>query len=113
MPYAAVSLKCVGASIGEKPPVIEKLPATTTVRKLKNLYQSFFKLKSVKPVLFLQEKARVLHDFLKSKGLRSSSITNFYTAIFMDLQGSPLPTLLEDDMASLIELESVMSRPFL
>ncbi|KAL2497514.1 Tubulin-folding cofactor E [Abeliophyllum distichum] len=70
----SISLKCVGASMGEKPPVMKKLPATTTIGKLKNLCQSFFKLKSVKPVLFLQE------------------------------QGSPLPTLLEDDMASLIEL---------
>ncbi|XP_022886290.1 tubulin-folding cofactor E isoform X1 [Olea europaea var. sylvestris] len=70
----SVSLKCVGASIGEKPPVMKKLPATTTVGKLKNLCQSFFKLKSVKPVLFLQE------------------------------EDSPLPILLEDDMASLIEL---------
>ncbi|KAL0314057.1 UNVERIFIED_CONTAM: Tubulin-folding cofactor E [Sesamum angustifolium] len=44
----SISLKCVGASIGEKPPLAKKLPATTT--------------------------------------------------------GSPLPTLLDDDMASLIEL---------
>ncbi|KAK4486726.1 hypothetical protein RD792_006702 [Penstemon davidsonii] len=70
----SISLKCVGASMGEKPTLVKKLPATTTVGKLKNLCESFFKLKSVKPLLFLQE------------------------------EGSPLPTLLEDDMASLIEL---------
>ncbi|XP_051123575.1 tubulin-folding cofactor E isoform X2 [Andrographis paniculata] len=70
----SVSLKCTGASMGEKPLVVKKLPATTTVGKLKNLCESFFKLKSVKPVLFLQE------------------------------EGAPLPALLEDDMASLVEL---------
>ncbi|KAL0351263.1 UNVERIFIED_CONTAM: Tubulin-folding cofactor E [Sesamum calycinum] len=70
----SISLKCVGASIGEKPPLAKKLPATTTVGKLKNLCESFFKLKSIKPILYLQE------------------------------EGSPLPTLLDDDMASLIEL---------
>ncbi|KAK4413434.1 Tubulin-folding cofactor E [Sesamum alatum] len=70
----SISLKCVGASMGEKPPVVKKLPTTTTVGKLKNLCESFFKLKSIKPILYLQE------------------------------EGSPLPTLLDDDMASLIEL---------
>lgn len=29
--YAAINLKCVGASIGEKPPLAKKLPGTTTV----------------------------------------------------------------------------------
>ncbi|KAL9173558.1 hypothetical protein ABFS82_03G122700 [Erythranthe guttata] len=75
----SISLKCVGASMGEKPPLLKKLPGTTTVGKLKNLCVSFFKLKSIKPVLFLQEEV-------------------------YKLQGSPLPTLLEDDMESLIEL---------
>ncbi|KAL0456291.1 UNVERIFIED_CONTAM: Tubulin-folding cofactor E [Sesamum latifolium] len=70
----SISLKCVGASMGEKPLLVKKLPATTTVGKLKNLCESFFKLKSIKPILYLQE------------------------------EGSPLPTLLDDDMASLIEL---------
>ncbi|KAL8482390.1 hypothetical protein ACS0TY_028529 [Phlomoides rotata] len=70
----SISFKCVGASMGEKPPLVKKLPATTTVGKLKNLCQTFFKLKSIKPILFLKE------------------------------EGSPLPILLEDDMASLIEL---------
>ncbi|KAM7511499.1 hypothetical protein LguiB_010374 [Lonicera macranthoides] len=69
-----ITLKCVGASIGEKPPLTKKLPATTTVGKLKILCESFFKLKSIKPVLFLQE------------------------------EGSPLPTLLDEDMASLIDV---------
>ncbi|KVH88820.1 CAP Gly-rich domain-containing protein [Cynara cardunculus var. scolymus] len=67
----AITLKCVGPSIGEKPPLTKKLPATTTVGKLKTLCESFFKLKSIKPLLYLQE------------------------------EGSPLPTLLDDDMASL------------
>ncbi|KAL0359975.1 UNVERIFIED_CONTAM: Tubulin-folding cofactor E [Sesamum radiatum] len=70
----SISLKCVGASMGEKPLLVKKLPATTTLGKLKNLCESFFKLKSIKPILYLQE------------------------------EGSPLPTLLDDDMASLIEL---------
>ncbi|KAH6775182.1 tubulin folding cofactor E / Pfifferling [Perilla frutescens var. hirtella] len=70
----SITLKCVGPSIGEKPPLVKKLPATTTVGKLKNLCVSFFKLKSIKPILFLKE------------------------------EGSPLPMLLEDDMATLVEL---------
>ncbi|XLR60779.1 hypothetical protein S83_011451 [Arachis hypogaea] len=35
--YAAITLKCVGASMGEKQPFTKKLPATTTVGKLKFL----------------------------------------------------------------------------
>ncbi|XP_059659317.1 tubulin-folding cofactor E [Cornus florida] len=70
----SVTLKCMGASIGEKLPLTKKLPATTTVGKLKILCESFFKLKFIKPKLFLQEEV------------------------------SPLPTLLDDDMASLVDL---------
>ncbi|KAF5741940.1 TUBULIN-FOLDING COFACTOR E family protein [Tripterygium wilfordii] len=70
----SVTLKCVGASIGEKPPLTKKLPATTTVGKLKILCESFFKLKSIKPKIFLLEK------------------------------GSPLPILLDDGMATLLDL---------
>ncbi|XP_047961102.1 tubulin-folding cofactor E [Salvia hispanica] len=70
----SITLKCVGASMGEKTPLVKKLPSTATVGKLKNLCLSFFKLKSVKPILFLKE------------------------------EGSPLPILLEDDMATLVEL---------
>ncbi|RVW33183.1 Tubulin-folding cofactor E [Vitis vinifera] len=70
----SINLKCIGASIGEKPPLTKKLPATTTIGKLKNLCESFFKLKSIKPRLFLQE------------------------------EGSPLPILLDDEMASLMDL---------
>ncbi|XP_071710578.1 tubulin-folding cofactor E [Rutidosis leptorrhynchoides] len=66
-----VTLKCVGPSIGEKAPLTKKLPATTTVGKLKTLCLSFFKLKFFKPILYLQE------------------------------EGSPVPTLLDDDMSSL------------
>lgn len=69
----SITLKCVAASIGEKAALTKKLPATTTVGKLKILCESFFKIKSVKPKLFLQE------------------------------EGSPLPTLLDDDLASLID----------
>ncbi|KAK7852738.1 tubulin-folding cofactor e [Quercus suber] len=60
--------------MGEKPPLTKKLPATTTVGKLKSLSESFFKLKSIKPKLFLQE------------------------------EGSPLPILLDDEMESLMDL---------
>ncbi|KAF3434118.1 hypothetical protein FNV43_RR25221 [Rhamnella rubrinervis] len=70
----SINLKCVGASIGEKPPLTKKLPGTTTVGKLKSLCESFFKLKSIKLKLFLQE------------------------------EGSPLPVLLNDEMASLVDL---------
>ncbi|KAJ7982715.1 Tubulin-folding cofactor E [Quillaja saponaria] len=70
----SITLKCVAASIGEKAPLTKKLPATTTVGKLKFLCESFFKLKSIKPKLFLQE------------------------------ESSPLPILLDDEMASLIDL---------
>ncbi|TMW85638.1 hypothetical protein EJD97_022781 [Solanum chilense] len=51
----SITLKCVAASIGEKVPLTKKLPATTTVGKLKILCESFFKIKSVKPKLFIQE----------------------------------------------------------
>ncbi|KAJ8760548.1 hypothetical protein K2173_015215 [Erythroxylum novogranatense] len=69
-----ITLKCVGASIGEKPPLIKKLPATTTVGKLKILCESFFKLKKMKPKLFIQE------------------------------EGCPLPMLLDDEMATLMDV---------
>ncbi|KAL9272978.1 Tubulin-folding cofactor E-like protein, partial [Drosera capensis] len=51
----AITLKCIGASMGEKPPLTKKIPASTSVGKLKILCQSFFKLKSTKLKLFLQE----------------------------------------------------------
>ncbi|KAJ0095427.1 hypothetical protein Patl1_15473 [Pistacia atlantica] len=70
----SITLKCVGASIGEKPPLTKKLPATTTVGKLKSLCESFFKLKSMRLKLFLQE------------------------------EGFPLPMLVDDEMASLMDL---------
>ncbi|CAL2235912.1 unnamed protein product [Prunus armeniaca] len=70
----SITLKCVGASIGEKPSLTKKLPGATTVGKLKILCESFFKLKSIKLKLFLQE------------------------------EGSPLPMLLDDEMATLTDL---------
>ncbi|GKV12409.1 hypothetical protein SLEP1_g23551 [Rubroshorea leprosula] len=70
----SITLKCVGPSIGEKPPLTKKIPATTTVAKLKILCEGLFKLKSIKLKLFLQE------------------------------EGSPLPMLLDDEMASLMEI---------
>ncbi|EEF36877.1 tubulin-folding cofactor E [Ricinus communis] len=70
----SITLKCVGASIGEKPLITKKLPATATVGKLKILCESFFKLKSIKPRLFLQE------------------------------EGSPLPLLLDDEMLTLMDI---------
>ncbi|XP_008775749.2 tubulin-folding cofactor E isoform X2 [Phoenix dactylifera] len=50
-----VTLKCVGASIGEKQPLKKKIPPSTTVGKLKVLCESFFKLKGIQLRLFLQE----------------------------------------------------------
>ncbi|KAL5707187.1 hypothetical protein ACHQM5_025268 [Ranunculus cassubicifolius] len=70
----SITLKCVGPSIGEKLPLTKKLPATTTVVKLKFLCDNFFKLKSIKPKLFLQE------------------------------EGSSSPLMLDDEMMSLIDL---------
>ncbi|XP_078434131.1 tubulin folding cofactor E / Pfifferling (PFI) [Wolffia australiana] len=69
----SLTLKCVGPSMGEKPPSIRKLPPSTTVGKLKVLCESFFKLKSIKLLLFLQE------------------------------EGSPFPLLLDDDSATLVD----------
>ncbi|XP_057974807.1 tubulin-folding cofactor E isoform X2 [Malania oleifera] len=70
----SINLKCVGASIGERPVLTKKLPASTTVGKLKILCESFLKLRSVKPKLFFQE------------------------------EGSPLPISLDEEMASLMDL---------
>lgn len=69
-----ITLKCVGASMGEKPPLTKKLPSTTTVGKLKILCETFFKLKSIKLKLFLQD------------------------------EGSPLPLLLDNEMESLLDV---------
>ncbi|PPR94868.1 hypothetical protein GOBAR_AA25802 [Gossypium barbadense] len=70
----SITLKCVASSVGEKLPLTKKLPATTTVGKLKALCESFLKLKSLKLKLFLQE------------------------------EGSPLPMLLDDEMATLMDM---------
>ncbi|XP_010535837.1 PREDICTED: tubulin-folding cofactor E [Tarenaya hassleriana] len=70
----SVTLKCVSASIGEKPIITKKFPSSTTVGKLKILCDNFFKLKSLKPKLFLQE------------------------------EGSPLPASLDDEMANLLDV---------
>ncbi|CAI0556484.1 unnamed protein product, partial [Linum tenue] len=70
----SVTLKCVGASMGEKDPITKKLPASTTVGKLKILCEIFFKLRSVKPKLYLEE------------------------------ESSPLPQLLDEEMASLVDV---------
>jgi hypothetical protein len=51
----SITLKCVGPSMGEKPHLTKKLPGSITVGKLKILSENFFKLKSIKPRLFLQE----------------------------------------------------------
>ncbi|XP_004486440.1 tubulin-folding cofactor E-like isoform X1 [Cicer arietinum] len=72
--FLSITLKCVGASMGEKPPLTKKLPASTTVGKLKFLCESFFKLKSMKLNLFLQE------------------------------EGSPLPLSLDNDASSLMDI---------
>ncbi|KAL1300681.1 hypothetical protein HN51_045334 [Arachis hypogaea] len=72
--FLSITLKCVGASMGEKQPLTKKLPATATVGKLKFLCESFFKLKSLKLKLFLQE------------------------------EGCPLPVLLDNDTSSLMDL---------
>ncbi|CAL5097485.1 unnamed protein product [Urochloa decumbens] len=70
----SVTLKCVGPSMGEKQPLTKKLPPRTTIGKLKSLCESFFKLKDIRVKLFVVE------------------------------EGCPLPQLLEEDTASLMEL---------
>ncbi|OEL16397.1 Tubulin-folding cofactor E [Dichanthelium oligosanthes] len=70
----SITLKCVGPSMGEKQPLTKKLPPTTTVGRLKSLCESFFKLKDIRLKLFVEE------------------------------EGCPLPQLLEEDTASLMEL---------
>ncbi|XP_073013996.1 tubulin-folding cofactor E [Typha latifolia] len=70
----SITLKCVGASMGEKQPLTKKLPPTTTLGKLKVLCESFFKVKDIKLRLFIEE------------------------------EGSPLPLMLDEDMASLMDL---------
>ncbi|CAL9038104.1 unnamed protein product [Musa banksii] len=70
----SVTLKCIGASMGEKQPLAKKLPPTTTVGKLKVLCESFFKLKDIRLRLYIQE------------------------------EGLPLPLLLEDDMTAIVDL---------
>uniref|UniRef100_A0A3Q7IVJ9 Ubiquitin-like domain-containing protein n=1 Tax=Solanum lycopersicum TaxID=4081 RepID=A0A3Q7IVJ9_SOLLC len=65
----SITLKCVAASIGEKVPLTKKLPATTTVGKLKILCESFFKIKSIKPKLFIQEESNLQEStVVASKG---------------------------------------------
>ncbi|CAL9240301.1 unnamed protein product [Arabidopsis halleri] len=70
----SIALKCVGPSMGEKPELTKKLPGSITVGKLKILCENFFKLKSIKPRLFLQE------------------------------EGSPFPTALDDETATLLDV---------
>ncbi|CAN8235531.1 unnamed protein product [Cochlearia groenlandica] len=70
----SITLKCVGPSMGEKPQLTKKLPGTITVGKLIILCENFFKLKSIKPRLFLQE------------------------------EGSPFPTPLDDETATLLDV---------
>ncbi|KAH9323023.1 hypothetical protein KI387_017662 [Taxus chinensis] len=68
------TLTYVGISHGEKAPITKKLPATTTVGKLKMLCEGFFKLKPTKQRLFLKE------------------------------EDAPIPTPLNDDMETLVDL---------
>ncbi|CAI9117145.1 OLC1v1018487C1 [Oldenlandia corymbosa var. corymbosa] len=94
----SINLKCIGPTIGEKAPLTKKLPPTTTVGKLKNLCESFFKLYSIKPKLFLQE------EFQSTSPEVDALPTYQDLTIVLDPQGCPLPTLLDDDMASLIDI---------
>ncbi|CAA7052339.1 unnamed protein product [Microthlaspi erraticum] len=70
----SITLKCVGPSMGEKPPLTKKLPGSITVGKLKILCDNFFKLKPIKTRLFLQE------------------------------EGSPFPTAFDDETATLVDV---------
>ncbi|XP_010427979.1 PREDICTED: tubulin-folding cofactor E-like [Camelina sativa] len=70
----SITLKCVGPSMGEKPELTKKLPGSITVGKMKILCENFFKLKNVKPRLFLQE------------------------------EGSPFPTALDEETSTLLDV---------
>ncbi|GLJ31948.1 hypothetical protein SUGI_0643060 [Cryptomeria japonica] len=70
----SITLTYVGTTAGEKAPITKKLPATTTVGKLKMLCEGFFKLKPTKLRLFLKE------------------------------EDTPFPTPLIDDMETLVDL---------
>lgn len=69
----SITLKCVGPSMGEKPPLTDKLPSSITVKKLKSLCENLFKLRSIKLRLFLHE------------------------------EGSPFPTPIDDETSRLLD----------
>ncbi|KAG2253913.1 hypothetical protein Bca52824_084049 [Brassica carinata] len=69
----SITLKCVGPSMGEKPPLTDKLPSSITVKKLKSLCENLFKLRSIKLRLLLHE------------------------------EGSPFPTPIYDETARLLD----------
>lgn len=69
----SITLKCVGPSMGEKPPLTDKLPSSITVKKLKSLCENLFKLGSIKLRLFLHE------------------------------EGSPFPTPIDDETSRLLD----------
>jgi hypothetical protein len=70
----SVSLVCVAASVGEKAPIVKKLPSSTTVGRLKIVCESLFKLKSICQRLY-----------------------------YRDLE-SPLPMSLDNDMETLADI---------
>ncbi|KAG0628577.1 hypothetical protein M758_1G036700 [Ceratodon purpureus] len=51
----SVSLVCVASSVGEKAPVVKKLPSSTTVGRLRVVCESLFKLKSSSQHLFYSD----------------------------------------------------------
>ncbi|EXB58480.1 Tubulin-specific chaperone E [Morus notabilis] len=88
----SITLKCVGASIGERSPLTKKLPATTT---LKILCESFFKLKSIKLKLFLQEEKIAAPNFSNFTALPELRDEAF----FEDEMMPPNPTPTEPENA--------------
>lgn len=70
----SVNIVCVAASVGEKAPVVKKLPSSTTVGRLKIVCESIFKVKSSRQNLFYND------------------------------PDSPLPTSLDNDMDTLADI---------
>ncbi|KAL9320648.1 hypothetical protein ACSQ67_012487 [Phaseolus vulgaris] len=73
----SITLNCVGASMGEKPPLTKKLPATTTVK----------------------------HQYYSSNAMFSISRPKNSSDYLVFLRsGSPFPLLLDNDTSSLMDL---------
>ncbi|CAM6106555.1 unnamed protein product [Calypogeia fissa] len=51
----SINILCVASSVGEKPPLNKRLPASTTVGKLKLICEGLFKLRAAKQRLYIKD----------------------------------------------------------